>query len=148
MQKDLKTGMLLGLIIAALAALWLSTRPSLSTEARMSPSPNTSVQTSTKQPPFAVNLPDVPASRTAGDNVKTKVETERSNKPDSAVNYYSREKIKTQRFHIVRKGETLYDIANQYYGSVHNWEKIRDANPDIIKDVNRLRPGAKLIIPE
>ena len=35
MQRDLKTGLVLGLVLAALAAVWLSTRHSLSIKARM-----------------------------------------------------------------------------------------------------------------
>jgi len=35
MQKDLKIGMVLGFVLAAAAAVWLSTHPSLSTKARM-----------------------------------------------------------------------------------------------------------------
>lgn len=35
MQKDLKTGMVIGLGLAAVVAVWLSTQPSLSTKARM-----------------------------------------------------------------------------------------------------------------
>jgi nucleoid-associated protein YgaU len=35
MQKDLKTGLLLGLVLIAIAALWLSTRQGLSVKSRM-----------------------------------------------------------------------------------------------------------------
>ena len=35
MQKDLKTGMVIGLGLAAVVAVWLSTQPGLSTKARM-----------------------------------------------------------------------------------------------------------------
>jgi len=35
MQKDLKIGMVIGLGLAAVVAVWLSTQPSLSTKARM-----------------------------------------------------------------------------------------------------------------
>ncbi len=62
--------------------------------------------------------------------------------------YEQTEKIKTQKFHIVREGETLSKISNKYYGSAGKWQKILDANRDTIKDPNKLIPGTKLIIPD
>ena len=44
MQKDLKIGMVLGLVLTIVAMLWLSTRPSLSTKARMLDSYNAGMQ--------------------------------------------------------------------------------------------------------
>jgi nucleoid-associated protein YgaU len=56
--------------------------------------------------------------------------------------------IKTTKFHIVRQGESLSMIAQQYYGSPNNWRKILTANEKAIKDANKIVPGTKLIIPE
>ncbi len=53
----------------------------------------------------------------------------------------------TTRFHVVRSGETLSSIAQQYYGSVNEWRKILTANEKNIKDANKISPGTKLIIP-
>jgi len=53
-----------------------------------------------------------------------------------------------ERFHIVRRGETLSDISYKYYGSADKWQKILDANRKMIKDVNKPKPDVKLIIPE
>lgn len=66
----------------------------------------------------------------------------------NSVQYEQAEKIKTQKFHIVRKDQTLSAISQEYYGSVNKWKKILDANRDIIKDANKLQPGMKLIIPD
>lgn len=66
--------------------------------------------------------------------------------PDLTI-YETSEPIKTTRFHIVRKGETLSSIAAQYLGSSDKWRKILTANQKIIKDPNRIAPGTKLIIP-
>jgi len=66
---------------------------------------------------------------------------------DSTV-YEQTEKIRTQRFHIVRKGETLSDISYNYYGSSKKWRRIAQANPEVIKDANKVRTGTKLIIPD
>lgn len=67
--------------------------------------------------------------------------------PDLTI-YEKAEKIKTTRFHIVRKEETLSAIAQQYYGDRNKWQKILEANRSVIKDPNKLQPGTKLTIPD
>lgn len=58
------------------------------------------------------------------------------------------EKIQTQRFHIVRKDQTLSAISRIYYGSPNQWRKIVNANRNVIKNPNKIQPGTKLIIPD
>lgn len=58
------------------------------------------------------------------------------------------EPIKTTKFHIVRRGESLSAISQQYYGSSNQWRKILSANQKAVKDSNRIAPGTKLIIPD
>jgi len=48
----------------------------------------------------------------------------------------------------VGDGETLSDISKEYYISASEWQKILNANKNATKYPNKLRPGAKLIIPE
>jgi nucleoid-associated protein YgaU len=67
--------------------------------------------------------------------------------PDLTI-YERTEKIKTTKFHIVQRGETLSGIARLYYGAPDQWRKIVTANSKAIKDPNRVAPGTKLIIPE
>jgi len=62
--------------------------------------------------------------------------------------YETREPIKTTRFHIVRKGENLSSIAQQYYGSSVQWRKIVAANTKTVKDPGKIAPGTKLTIPD
>jgi nucleoid-associated protein YgaU len=66
----------------------------------------------------------------------------------NSAQYEQDEKIKTQKFHIVRKNQTLSAISQKYYGSANKWKKIFDANRDLIKNANKLQPGMKLIIPD
>ncbi len=129
MQTDLKIGMVLGLVLTIFAMLWLSTRPSMSTKARMLNSYNAgSRQESIEQPV----LPLI-----------AKVETEQSDVPDFTIRKQV-EKI----IHTIREGETLSGISREYYGSENKWQKILNANRNVIRDANKLRPGTKLIIPE
>jgi len=138
MQKDLKIGMLLGLVLVTVAMLWLSTGPSLSPKAggsdtRSNPPPQEDYALSNN-----LSIKGLGAQNTEGNQ---------SEPLDSTI-YEQTEKIKTQKFHIVREGETLSEISHKYYGSANKWQMILDANRNVIKDVNKLRPGIKIIIPE
>lgn len=144
MQKDFKIGMVIGLVLIVVVALWLCTRPSLSTKARMlrSYESEPTQETSIGQMRFVTNLPNSPSLKAT-----TEIEGERLSKPDVTV-ISNPEKIETQRFHIVRRGETLSDISQRYYGAANKWQKILDANRNVIESANKLRPGVKLIVPE
>ena len=145
MQKDLKIGMLLGTVLVTVVMVWLFTGPSLRPKAaRPDPRSNRPPLEDTTTPHnFSTNGLTV---QTAEDN--------QSEPPDSTI--YSpghptveqTGKIKTQKFHIIRKGETLSEISHKYYGSANKWQKIFDANRDAIEDVSKLKPGTKIIIPE
>ena len=49
--------------------------------------------------------------------------------------------------HVVVSGDTLSKIAQQYYGDPALYDKIFQANRDVLKDPNRIFPGQKLKIP-
>jgi nucleoid-associated protein YgaU len=51
------------------------------------------------------------------------------------------------QWHEVKKGETLWKIAEQYYGDGALYPKIFEANRDILKDPDRINIGQKLRIP-
>jgi nucleoid-associated protein YgaU len=55
----------------------------------------------------------------------------------------------TGNFHVVQKGESLYRIAEKYYGSgdEENRLKIVEANRKLIADESRIREGIRLLIP-
>lgn len=52
-----------------------------------------------------------------------------------------------QRVHVVKKGETLSHIAQQYYGKASAYNKIFEANRDQLNDPDKIREGMKLQIP-
>jgi nucleoid-associated protein YgaU len=49
--------------------------------------------------------------------------------------------------HTVTSGETLGKIAKQYYGEPGKYQKIFQANTDILKNPDMIHPGQELIIP-
>ena len=130
--------MLVGLVLVTAVMAWLFIGPGLSPKAE-GPNPHS-------------NLPPQKDSATTNNfstNGLTAQSTEdnQSRPPDSTI-YEQTEKIKTQKFHIVREGETLSEISHKFYGSANKWQKILDANRDVVEDVSKLKPGTKLIIPE
>ena len=159
MQKDLKIGLVLGLVLVSAAALWLATRPSLSPRARIQNARNFGYpQEPADRPAVSGNsASESDAGRggdlneasagTPTDGTGANSEIERNNPIDSNIHRQT-EKIKTQKFHIVRKGQTLSGISYEYYGSAGKWKKIYEANRKTIKDANVLIPGTKLIIPD
>jgi nucleoid-associated protein YgaU len=48
----------------------------------------------------------------------------------------------------VVSGDSLSKIAKNIYGDANKWRKIYEANTDIIKDPDKIRPGQVLKIPE
>jgi len=51
------------------------------------------------------------------------------------------------RVHVVHPNETLYSLAERYYGHGKHWRKIYLANRNRISDPTDLSVGMKLIIP-
>lgn len=48
---------------------------------------------------------------------------------------------------IVKKGDTLGSLAQQYYGDIRAFHKIITANPTLSEQSNTIRIGQKLILP-
>ena len=51
------------------------------------------------------------------------------------------------QYHVVVKGDTLWKIAQKYYGDGSLYPNIFEANRDILKDPNLIKVGQKLRIP-
>ena len=50
--------------------------------------------------------------------------------------------------HVVQKGESLSLIAKQYYGDIHKWKDLYEANKTVIGDnPDVIKPGQELVIP-
>ncbi|MSR47064.1 MAG: LysM peptidoglycan-binding domain-containing protein [Planctomycetes bacterium] len=52
------------------------------------------------------------------------------------------------RTHIVKKGDTLFALARQYYADVAQWRRILEANSGRIANKDQLKIGQELVIPE
>jgi nucleoid-associated protein YgaU len=52
-----------------------------------------------------------------------------------------------EKTYEVKAGDTLSKIAKREYGSADEWNRIFEANKDILKDPNKIYPGQKLRIP-
>jgi len=144
MQKDLKIGLVLGLALVITAVLWLATRPNLSPQSELADVPDVVLPQESVAPPapVATSEPNLASTR-----LPEAAPTQPTQQPD-LTRYEQAEKIKTQRFHIIQRGETLSKISAQYYGSAGKWRKILEANRETIKDADKLTVGTKIIIPD
>jgi nucleoid-associated protein YgaU len=148
MRKEFKIGMFLGLALVIIGIIYLSTRKPASVEERaleqtqpIATLPAADMNAASVidvNRPAAVaaaldaNAPSLPTTDTTADLTK----------------FEQAQPIKTQRFHIVQKGDMLSTISQKYYGTVKKVDKIYEANRNILKDRNSLKPGMKLVIPE
>jgi len=55
-------------------------------------------------------------------------------------------KVSTREYSI-KKGDTLWKIAEHELGKGHRWKYIYELNKSVIKNPNRLRAGRKILIP-
>ncbi len=133
MQKDFKIGVIAGLAAVIILAAWLSTLPALSVTARLQ---NNQSSLSKGRSQFLSFLYRGKDSINQPDSKQEAAKEESSPLPNN-INL---------RIHTVQSGQTLSNIAYQYYGSAAQWIKILNANPQI--DPNRIKPGTKLIIPK
>ncbi len=50
--------------------------------------------------------------------------------------------------YVIQKGDTLSKISQKFYGTTKKWKAIYDANRDRINNINNLKVGAQIVIPE
>jgi len=51
------------------------------------------------------------------------------------------------KVYVVKSGDSLSRIAKAEYGDASAWNRIFEANKDILKDPDKIQPGQKLKIP-
>ncbi len=52
-----------------------------------------------------------------------------------------------QQKYVVQKGDTLWKIADEYYGDGRLYTRIFEANQDVLKDPDKIKVGQELRIP-
>lgn len=52
-----------------------------------------------------------------------------------------------EKTYVVQKGDTLWKIADKFYGDGKKWEIIAKANKTTLTNPNKLKPGISIIIP-
>jgi len=52
------------------------------------------------------------------------------------------------KVYVVVSGDSLSKIAQREYGAASQWNRIYEANRDILKDPDKIYPGQKLRIPK
>ena len=50
--------------------------------------------------------------------------------------------------YTVEKGDTLQKISKKFYGTTRHWKKIYEANKELLKSPDKIRPGQILNIPQ
>jgi nucleoid-associated protein YgaU len=53
----------------------------------------------------------------------------------------------SEKIYEVQAGDTLSKIAKREYGKAGEWNRIFEANKDVLKDPNKIYPGQRLKIP-
>jgi nucleoid-associated protein YgaU len=53
----------------------------------------------------------------------------------------------SEKIYEVKSGDSLSKIAKREYGNANEWNRIFEANKDILKDPDKIYPGQKLKIP-
>jgi hypothetical protein len=158
MQKDLKIGLILGLAVVSVAGLWLATRPSLTPLGQLLDEGRTGPARGPVGQPVVGSSALVAGNTLERDNSSTATPAapirraiaegpRQRNSLATPAAHVQPETIRPQRFHIVRKDETLSQISYEYYGSAGKWRKIFEANRGTVKSAHLVRSGTKLIIP-
>ncbi|MFH1853571.1 MAG: HU family DNA-binding protein [Candidatus Neomarinimicrobiota bacterium] len=55
--------------------------------------------------------------------------------------------VKSGTTHLIKKGENLWSLAAKHYGDPYLWPLIYQANRDVIKNPDVLKPGASIVFP-
>jgi LysM repeat protein len=60
---------------------------------------------------------------------------------------FSQDSTVTARTHVVRKGDTLWDIAREYTNDPYRWKEVYQLNTATVRDPHWIYPGERLTLP-
>lgn len=144
MNKDVKTGMLIGLVLVIAAVIAVSIWPGGRVQERLMQDDGNKGD---ELPTESVNR-GTPPHESNSDRRTTAVQKEMQRVAAHVIEELEPATIDAgPRIHVVADGETLTHIAQLHYGDVNKVELIADANKNILPNVNRIRPGMRLRIP-
>ena len=87
----------------------------------------------------------VPHDRTAPAGVdRVPMVAAPSGEPSSPI---ARVPMPVATLHVVQSHEDVWGLATRYYGDARQWQRIVDANPDLIAQPDQLEAGWRLVIP-
>lgn len=66
----------------------------------------------------------------------------------AAVPLAAQNDAQNERVHVVRPGETLWDIARNYLNDPFLWPEIFRLNTDVVQDPARIYPSERLVLPD
>jgi nucleoid-associated protein YgaU len=154
MQRDMKIGMFVGLVLAAGVMVYVCTRPGLSPRARMLRQNSRTLlsevppQSSADSQPLDSGSGRTQTMSSQPEQISSPVQIQPQPVNDGPAEVvYVEKPYKTQKFYIVRRGDTLSKISKKYYGDSNDWHRIYDANRDVLENPDMLKPGMKLTIP-
>lgn len=105
------------------------------------PGGTTIIQPADETPGFDQELEPAPAGEPPGDVAGTRRDEGSEDPGTSAARSAS-------FIYTVRDGDSLLQLAQQFYGSRDAWRRIFDANRDRIRDPNQISPGQQIEIPQ
>ena len=153
MQKDVKVGVAIGVLIIALVVIFWWAH-----EQKNTPNMPPAQDTATVTPPLApTQPPSAPTEETTPAIDWTRIdESAPARAPDTPLAPAPTQPpappapaapAQTARTHIVQKNETLSSIAKKYYGDQRKWTTIHQANKTAIPNPNAMKIGLKIVIP-
>lgn len=134
------------------------TRPAATASADESPVLGTAAESNVAQvaPASPVSPPPRPTSQPQ-QPVRPPVSTAQTTRPTPSTTSSTRPSSTTTntrppsgsyRRHIIVKGDTLYSLAQKYYGNKSRWKDIYSANRDIMRSPDDYKLGMELKIPQ
>lgn len=161
MSTELKLGILVGVLVIAVGAFYFSGRNSSEPELLDITMPQTPPSAPEKSQTPEITTPELLPQPIEPEQVNKKSElTEPLSPPKKALvkpeteepvvskpPVQPKEEIRKPRYHEIVKGDTLYNIAESYYGHGRFSKYIFQANKKIMKNPDALKIGWKLRIP-
>ncbi len=144
MNKDVKTGMLIGLGLVTVAVVAISIWPGGAVHQRLKRADSKKID----PPPAASTNRISPPQENASGQSGSAFQEEMQRVAEHVIGELQQARLEAgPLIHVVAEGETLTHIAQMHYGDVEKWIVIAEANKDVLPNVNLLRPGMRLLIP-